>query len=121
MCCCFRSDEDEDSPPHGKVQKLIAMSLADAEFAKHEQATFTPDMLEVAAECALFLWEELDPRLKKRIRWDRHHILDTLARCITRNHALVTLHAKHGRMVEMPQDHRVLHSPGSHLYTALKR
>ena len=57
----------------------------------------------------------------QRIKWDRHHIMDTLARSITRNHALIILHAKHGRMVEMPEDHRVLHSPGSHLFTALKR
>ena len=39
---------------------------------------------------------------------------------ITRNHALITLHAKHGRTVEMPEDHRVLHSPGSYLYSGLK-
>ena len=116
----YRSDE-EDSPPKGKVQKLITMSLQDAEFCKEEQLTFTPDMLDVAAECAHYLWEELDPRLRKRIKWDRHHILDTLARSVTRNHALITLHAKHGRQVEMPHDHRVLHSPGSHLFTALKR
>ena len=154
---CHRSDE-EDSPPKGKIQKLVSMSLHDAEFCKQEQASFTPDMLDVAAEIARYLWEELDPRLRKvswpvqydcrslyflgfsgpefvavhgyakstlillqRIKWDRHHILDTLARSVTRNHALIVLHAKHGRMVEMPSDHRVLHSPGSHLFTALKR
>ena len=103
------------------MQKLVAISLQEAEFCKAEQASFTPDMLNVAAEVALFLWEDLDPRLRKRIQWDRHHILDTLARSVTRNHALITLHSKHGRVIEMPQDHRILHAPGSHLFTALKR
>ena len=61
---CHRSDE-EDSPPKGKIQKLVSMSLHDAEFCKQEQASFTPDMLDVAAEIARYLWEELDPRLRK--------------------------------------------------------
>ena len=102
------------------MQKKIAIALADAEFCKDEQRTFTPDMLDIAAECALFLYEDLDPRLRKRIIYDRPYILDTLARSVTRNHALITLHAKHGRTIEMPDDHRILHSPGSHLYSGLK-
>ena len=47
------------------MQRLVAMSLHDAEFCKEEQASFTPDMLDVAAECARYLWEEIDPRLRK--------------------------------------------------------
>ena len=64
----FHRSDDEDSPPRGKVQKLVAMSLHDAEFCKEEQASFTPDMLDVAAECARYLWEEIDPRLRK-VSW----------------------------------------------------
>ena len=62
------------------MQKQVTIALADAEFCKQEQATFTPDMLEIAAECALYLYEQLDLKLRKRLVYDRAYILDTLAR-----------------------------------------
>lgn len=65
MFCPYFRSEDEDAPPKGKVQRLVSMCLQDAEFCREEQETFTPDMLDVAAECAKFLWETLDPRLRK--------------------------------------------------------
>ena len=102
------------------MQKQLVIPLNEATFSKREQATFTIDMADVAAECALYLWNELDARTHTILRFDREYILDTLARSVTRNHALLALHSKHGRMVEMPADHRILHSPGSHLFTALK-
>ena len=102
------------------MQKQTVIPLAEAQFSRREQLTFMADMLEVSAECALFLYNDLDAQVQKRLVWDRAYILDTLARCVTRNHALIALHSKHGRVVEMPEDHRILHSPGSHLYTALK-
>ena len=62
------------------MQKQVAIALADAEFCKQEQATFTPDMLNIAAESALYLYEQLDLKLRKRLVYDRPYILDTLAR-----------------------------------------
>lgn len=48
------------------------------------------------------------------------NILLTLARSVSKNHALLTLHNKNGREVEIPKNHRILHAPGSHLFKALK-
>ena len=99
----------------------MKIALADAEFCRKEQATFTPDMLDIAAEVAIYLWKELDPQLKKLLEEEKIYILDTLGRSVTRNHALLTLHQKHGRVIEVPEQHRILHSPGNHLYTALQK
>ena len=76
----FRSDSELDLEPQRKMQKQVAIALADAEFCKQEQATFTPDMLNIAAESALYLYEQLDLKLRKRLVYDRPYILDTLAR-----------------------------------------
>ena len=112
---------EEEGPPPQKARKQVLMALADAFFCEEEQKTFSADMLEIAAESALYLWSELDPYLRRILDEERIFILDTLARSVTRNHALYTLHQKHGRNVAMPDQHRILHSPGSHLFTALQK
>lgn len=112
----YRSDTD--SPPR-KINKLLP--LKDAHFTKEEQLSFYQDMLEIAAEVATYLWEQLDERLRAMLQWDEAHILHTLARNVTRNHGIFTLHQKHGRDVALPDNHRILHAPGAQLYEALKK
>ena len=97
------------------------LSLQEAVFTREEQMTFNQDMLDIAASVASYLWEQLDQRLREILEWDEAHILLTLARSVTRNHGIYTLHQKHGRDVRLPENHRILHAPGSHLYEALQK
>ena len=97
------------------------LSLMEAAFTREEQTTFTADILDIAAEVAQYLWSQLDLRLRDMLEWEEAHILFTLARNVTRNHCLYTLHQKHGRDVMLPENHRILHAPGSALYDALTK
>ena len=108
---------DDCSPPK-KQSRLI--QLKEAVFTKEEQITFVADMLDIAAETATYLWTQLDLRLRDMLEWEEAHILYTLARNVTRNHCLYTLHQKHGRDVALPEHHRILHAPGAALYDALQ-
>ena len=114
----FNYSSDGESPPRKHARPL---PLHEAVFTREEQMSFYTDMLDIVSEVASYLWDQLDPRLRALLEWDESHILHTLARSVTRNHGLYTLHQKHGRDVMLPDRHRILHAPGSHLYEALKK
>ena len=117
-CYSLYYSSDDCSPP---VKMSRPIHLKEAVFSREEQATFAADMLDIAAEVAQYLWSQLDLRLRDLLEWEEAHILLTLARNVTRNHCLYTLHQKHGRDVLLPEQHRILHAPGSALYDALTK
>ena len=106
-----------DMEPPAKASKV---PLLEATFLPHELANFTKDIEDACAETALAIFEQLNLFVQSRVEVERDAILTTFARCVTKNQALFALHLKFKRTPVLPDNHRLLHTPGSHLLSALE-
>lgn len=100
--------------------KTAKVPLLEATFRPSELANFTQDIQDACAETALAIFDTLNLFVQSRVQVEREAILTTFARCVTKNQALFALHLKFKRAPVLPDNHRLLHTPGSHLLSALE-